>query len=74
MKQVGAAQFKEQCLRILDTLTPEGIIVTKHGKAIARVIPIKEECASLIGALKTKLKVKKNVSIFTTGEAWDAEP
>jgi len=71
MKQIGAAQFKQQCLAILDRLGPEGLIVTKHGRPIARVTPIGADSASLIGCLRGKLKIKG--SILTTGERWDAE-
>ena len=39
MKEIGAAKFKEQCLALLDQLDADGLIVTKHGKPVARVIP-----------------------------------
>ncbi len=71
MKKVGAAKFKEQCLSLLDHLEPEGIVITKHGKPVAKVIPIETESASLIGALKGKLRIRGN--ILSTGLRWDAE-
>lgn len=71
MKQIGAAQFKQQCLAILDRLSPDGVVITKHGRPIAKVIPIKADSAALIGSLKGKLKVKGN--ILSTGVRWDAE-
>ena len=71
MKKIGAAKFKEQCLSILDNIDPEGIIVTKHGKPIAKIIPIKPESASLIGSLKGKIRITGD--ILSTGEKWDAE-
>jgi prevent-host-death family protein len=70
MKKVAAAKFKEQCLSILDHLSPEGIVVTKHGKPVARVLPIETASADLIGALRGKLRVKGDVT--STGIAWDA--
>ena len=39
MKEIGAAKFKEQCLALLDQLDADGLIITKHGKPVARVIP-----------------------------------
>lgn len=36
MKRIGAEEFKEQCLALLDRLDAEGLIVTTHGKPIAR--------------------------------------
>jgi antitoxin (DNA-binding transcriptional repressor) of toxin-antitoxin stability system len=71
MKQIGAAQFKQQCLSILDHLGPEGVVITKHGRAVAKVIPIGADSASLLGSLKGKLEIKGD--ILSTGERWDAE-
>ena len=33
MNTIGALQFKEQCLELLDNLDDEGLVVTKHGVA-----------------------------------------
>lgn len=71
MKQIAAAKFKEQCLAILDNVGPEGLIITKRGKPVAKLIPIGAESASLIGALKGRLKIKGE--ILSTGVKWNAE-
>ena len=71
MKTIGAAKFKEQCLALLDRLDAEGLIVTKHGKPVARVVPYNQECADLIGSLKHKIEIRGD--IFTTGLRWDAD-
>ena len=39
MKTVGAAQFKEHCLSLLDEVDEEGIVITKHGKPVAKLVP-----------------------------------
>ena len=33
------AKFKERCLALLDQLDAQGLVVTKHGKPVARVLP-----------------------------------
>ncbi len=71
MKTIGAAKFKEQCLALLDRLDVEGLVVTKHGKPVARVIPYDQQCADLIGSLREKIKVRGD--ILTTGARWDAD-
>lgn len=71
MKAIGASKFKEHCLSILDKLDKEGIVITKRGQPIAKVIPLEVESANLIGALKGKLKTKG--SAISTGIKWDAE-
>jgi len=68
---MDAAKFKEQCLWLLDHLGPEGIVVTKHGKPVAKVVPIEGSCADLIGSLKGKLKLRGD--LLSTGMRWDAE-
>jgi prevent-host-death family protein len=72
VKQIAAAQFKERCLSILDRVGPDGIVITKRGRPVAKLIPIQTESASLIGVLKGKIKIKGD--ILSTGIGWDAEP
>lgn len=71
MKTIGAAKFKEQCLALLDQLDAEGLIVTKHGKPVARVVPYEQQCADLIGSLQHKIKIQGD--ILTTGVRWNAD-
>src|SRR6266511_4793917 len=49
MKTLAAAKFKEQCLSILDHLEPDGLVITKHGKPVARILPAGRASADLIG-------------------------
>jgi prevent-host-death family protein len=69
--QISATQFKEQCLALLDRLDSDGLVITKHGKPVARVIPAQSDCKSLIGSLKGKIRVKGDT--FSTGVRWDAQ-
>ncbi len=69
MKQIAATQFKQQCLALLDSVDAEGIIITKHGKPVAKLVPIKGKFSDHIGVLKG-MKIKGN--IFSTRRKWDA--
>jgi prevent-host-death family protein len=71
MKTIAAARFKAQCLAILDEVDPDGVVITKHGKPVARLVPVAAGSATLIGSLKGKLRIKGN--ILSTGARWDAE-
>ena len=71
MQTIGAAKFKEQCLSLLDQLDAEGIIITKHGTPVARLIPYGQQWADLIGSLRDMVTIKGD--IFSTGIRWDAE-
>ena len=70
-KTIPAARFKEKCLALLDEVGPEGIIVTKHGKPVAKLVPIETEAAELIGSLKGKIHIRGG--ILSTGLEWDAQ-
>jgi prevent-host-death family protein len=71
MKTVPAAKFKEQCLALLDRVDADGIIITKHGKPVAKLVPIHTDNEKLIGSFKGKIKIKGD--ILSTGVKWDAE-
>jgi prevent-host-death family protein len=70
-EEIGAAKFKEQCLSLLDNLGPDGIVITKHGKPVARLLPIATEWSEEIGAFADRIKIKGD--ILSTGARWDAE-
>ncbi len=69
--KIAATKFKEQCLAILDSLGPEGVVITKHGKPVAKLIPIERACGALIGSLAGKIAVRGD--LLSTGVTWDAE-
>ena len=71
MKKIEAAEFKKQCLELLDHLDADGLIITEHGVPVARVMPYDGSNADLIGSLRDKIKIKGN--LLTTGCQWDAK-
>jgi len=61
-----AAEFKAKCLRILDELGPDGIVITKRGRPVAKVMPvIAVDNKKLIGSMKGKIQIRGD--IFSTG-------
>jgi prevent-host-death family protein len=71
MKHIPAAKFKESCLALLDEVDADGIVITKHGKPVAKLIPYETDSSTLIGALATKVRISGD--LLSTGEAWDVE-
>lgn len=61
MKTIGAAKFKEQCFSLLDHLDPDGLVVTKYGKPVARVLPYERRFAPLIGSLQDKIRIRGDI-------------
>jgi prevent-host-death family protein len=70
-RRMGAARFKEQCLALLDSLDADGIVITKHGKPVAKLVPLESESEELIGVLAGKLVIRGD--ILSTGSDWDAQ-
>lgn len=58
-------------LSILDEVHEEGIVITKRGRPVAKLTPIRAESGTLLGALKGKVTIKGD--ILSTGVAWHAE-
>ncbi len=71
MKKMGAAKFKEQCLSVLDHLDAEGVVVTKHGRPVALVLPYEEAPGERIGSLKNKIRITGEIQ--STDLRWNAE-
>jgi prevent-host-death family protein len=71
MKRIAAARFKAQCLALLDRVDDEGIVITKRGKPVAKLIPIRTESSQLIGTLRGRVKVKGDIR--STGLEWNAQ-
>jgi antitoxin (DNA-binding transcriptional repressor) of toxin-antitoxin stability system len=71
VKEIPAARFKAQCLALIDRLGPEGIVITKRGKPVAKLIPFGSDSGDLIGRLRGKLRIRGD--ILSTGLRWDAE-
>ena len=71
MKTMGAAKFKKQCLALLDQLDAEGLVITKRGKPVARVVPYDREFAGSIGSLRGKIEIRGD--IMSTGVRWNAD-
>jgi prevent-host-death family protein len=49
---IGAGEFKAGCLKLLDdvALSRRSLVITKHGKPVARVVPMPAD-VPLFGAL-----------------------
>jgi prevent-host-death family protein len=41
MRAIGITEFRRRCLALLEDLPEEGIVITKHGRPIARVVPMR---------------------------------
>jgi prevent-host-death family protein len=69
-----ASKFKEQCLSVLDQVarTKVPVTVTKHGRAVARVVPM-EERAHRSTDRSVTLLAEEDELYFATAELWEAD-
>ncbi|HEV2350413.1 MAG TPA: type II toxin-antitoxin system prevent-host-death family antitoxin [Terriglobia bacterium] len=71
-KVISATEFKAKCLKILDELGSQGIVITKKGQPVAKVTPLRPvDNSKLIGSMKGKVLVRGN--IFSPGRKWNAQ-
>jgi prevent-host-death family protein len=59
MKQMRASAFKARCLAVMDDVqaTGEPVIVTKRGKPVVKVIPIKPEKDDIFGFMAGEFEI-----------------
>ena len=73
-RTIMASRFKAECLEILDQVDELkiSVIVTKHGRPVARVVPMDSGAttAHLIGSVTL---VAEDEAYFSTGAVWVAE-
>jgi len=69
-----AAEFKARCLEIMDRVaeTGEPVIVTKRGRPVAQLAPIRAKPTTLRGFLKGGVKIRGD-AIAPLGLPWDVE-
>jgi prevent-host-death family protein len=70
-RSITASRFKAQCLGLLDDVAATGdeIVVTKHGRPVARVVAI-SEAEPLLGSVS--FEVSDDELIAPLDADWDA--
>lgn len=73
MQRIAAGVFKARCLGLLDEVERERkeIVITKRGRPVARVVPVRPEPAVVFGRLKGTGRIVGD--ILSTGEPWEAD-
>jgi len=69
---IAAGDFKARCLKLLDDVakTREPLVITKHGKALAQLVPMPPE-RELFGALAGSV-LKEDDLIAPMDNDWEA--
>jgi antitoxin (DNA-binding transcriptional repressor) of toxin-antitoxin stability system len=69
---LSVTDFRKKCLQLIEDLPASGIVITKHGKPVAKVVAMSASCSTLIGTIKN-LAPDDDDDLFSTGVPWDAE-
>jgi prevent-host-death family protein len=73
MKKIAAGYFKTNCLALMDEVQAkhETVVITKHGKPVAKLVPVETEANETYGFLVGKGSVVGDiVSPGLTSEEW----
>lgn len=73
--QIGAGQFKAQCLQLMDQVqqSRKEIVITKHGKPVAKLVPVEELVAqSVFGYLQGTVEIVGDI-VSSLEEDWEVE-
>jgi prevent-host-death family protein len=70
---IPAAVFKAECLRLMDEVARTGqpVVITKHGKPVAQLVPVAAEPKSLFGYMKNTVTIKGDI-VAPTDDSWSA--
>ena len=71
---IPAAVFKAECLKLMDEVARTGqpIVITKHGRPVAQLVPMPAEPESLFGYMSDTVTITGDV-VAPTGEPWSAD-
>ena len=71
-QEIPISEVRERLLSLVDDLPRDGVIITRHGNPIAKLMPVRTATADLIGSLKGII-TDPDDDLFSTGEQWDAQ-
>ncbi len=73
-QNIGAGEFKAKCLGLLDEVQQQRktILITKHGRPVAKVVPVDDRPASFIGSMKGTMKITGDI-VSPIDVKWEAD-
>lgn len=59
IRKIAAGEFKAKCLQLMDSVqkTKLPIVITKHGKPVAKLVPLDAESPDFFGCRKDSVQV-----------------
>jgi prevent-host-death family protein len=75
VKAMAAGTFKAKCLAIMDQVLQSGepVLITKHGKPVAKLVPAEQPADDIFGYMTGKVKIVGDiVGPVTPLEDWES--
>ena len=71
---IAAGEFKARCLELVNQVRERRaeLVITRHNKAVAKLVPVAEHAAEIFGHLKGTVTYSGDI-VAPTGESWHAE-
>jgi prevent-host-death family protein len=63
MKEMKASEFKATCLAVMDEVarTGEAVVITKNGRPVSRLVPVRHPPERLFGALEGAIEITGDI-------------
>jgi len=63
MRRMAAGSFKANCLAVMDEVQAkrETVVITKHGKPVAKLVPVEPQGDDIFGFLRGKVAIIGNI-------------
>ena len=71
-----AGEFKARCLEVMDRVerTRRAVIITKRGRPVAKLVPVKREAEPFLGSLRGQIKIVGDImKPVEPPEVWETE-
>ncbi len=73
-RTIKASEFKATCLKLMDEVAESGagVVITKNGKPVSRLVPYRERPKSLYGCFAGEIRILGDIMSPVLDE-WDEE-
>ena len=75
MKKMAAAEFKAQCLAVMDQVAQSGsaVVITKHGKPVVKLVSANESDDEIFGALAGIARITGDIERTVPASDWEVD-
>lgn len=75
MRKMAAAQFKSQCLAVMDRVARSGrpVVITKYGKPVVKLVPATQDDDEIFGALSGIARITGDIENTVPAADWGLE-